>query len=144
MDTKNLTDLNPATLAALAKLAAQAAKAGREGLEEGKHKVDAIVTLSLDAEVSVGKDHFAEAVQKAKPWSLVHLLLTELNKLRAAAGLTGMDLDMLVQMAEKVDDEIADKAKKAADEAMRALKEPTKSPRKGSVSVKGEVKVPVA
>ena len=104
MDTKNLTDLNPATLAALAKTSADAAKATRSELEPGDYIVDTIVTLVLGAEVKVLEDQTGVSTpQKAKPWGIIHLLLTELNKLREAAGLAGIDLAKVVAMAEAVD-----------------------------------------
>ncbi len=142
MDTRNLTDLAPATLAALAKTSADAAKESRDDLEPGEHVVSTIITLVLDAEVKVAVDHEAITPQKAKPWSLVHYLTVELNKVREAAGLAGVDLAKIVAMAEKVDKKLADKAQKEADEAMKALKAPTKSPRKGGVKVKGNAKLP--
>jgi len=143
MDTKNLTDLNPATLAALAKTAADAAKATRSDLEPGDYIVDTILTLVLGAEVKVLEDQEGVSTpQKAKPWGIIHLLLTELNKLREAAGLAGIDLTKVVAMAEAVDKKVAAKAQKEADAAMKALKEPTKSDRKGAVKVKGEATLP--
>lgn len=143
MDTKNLTDLDPATLAALAKTAAKAAKAARDSLEPGEYEVDTIVTLVLDAKVKVSEDLTdVSTPQKAKPWEIVHYLTVELNKLRAAAGMTGMDLAKVVAMAEKVDKELADKAQKEADLAMQALKEPTRQNRRGAVNVKGDAKLP--
>jgi len=143
MDTKNLTDLNPATLAALAKTAADAAKATRSELAPGDYVVDTILTLVLGAEVKVLEDQEGVSTpQKAKPWGIIHLLLTELNKLREAAGLAGIDLAKVVAMAEAVNKDVATKAQKEADEAMQALKEPTKSDRKGAVKVKGDAKLP--
>ena len=143
MDTKNLTDLAPATLAALAKTAADAAKATRSELEVGDHVVDTILTLVLGAKVKVLEDQEGVSTpQKAKPWGIIHLLLTELNKLREAAGLAGIDLAKVVAMAEAVDKKVASNAQKEANKAMAALKEPTKSARKGAVTVKGQAAVP--
>ena len=45
-------------------------------------------------------------------------------------------------MAEAVDKTVAAKAQKEADKAMAALKEPTKSTRKGAVKIKGGAKLP--
>ena len=143
MDTKNLTDLDPATLAALAKTVEREAKKGRDALEPGEYVVDAIVTLVVGAEVKVLKDQEGVLTpQKAKPWGLIHVLLEEVNKLRVAAELAGLDLAKVVAMAEKVDKDIAKKAQDEADEAMAELKEPTRSNRKGGVSVKGSAKIP--
>lgn len=143
MDTKNLTDLNPATLAALAKTSADAAKATRDSLEPGEYSVDAILTLVLGAEVKVLADQSNVLTpQKAKPWGLVHVLLEELNTMREAAGMAGIDIAKVVEMAEKADKELVKKAQEAADEAMAAMKEPTRSARKGAVKIKGDAKVP--
>jgi phage anti-repressor protein len=143
MDTRNLTDLDPATLAALAKTAADAAKATREELPVGVHTVDTILTLVLGAEVKVLEDQEGVLTpQKAKPWGLVHVLLEEVNKMRNAAGLAGIDIAKVVAMAEKADKSLVKKAQEDADKAMAELKEPTRSSRKGAVKVKGDAKLP--
>lgn len=143
MDTKNLTDLDPATLAALAKTTADAAKETRPGLEPGEYLVDTVLTLVLGAEVKVLADQENVLTpQKAKPWGLVHVLLEEVNKMREAAGLAGIDMAKVVAMAEKADKDLVKKAQKEADKAMCALKEPTRSKRKGAVKVKGDAKLP--
>jgi hypothetical protein len=143
MDTKNLTDLSPATLAALAKTTADAAKATRENLEPGDYLVDTILTLVLGAEVKVLEDQEGVLTpQKAKPWGLVYVLLAEVNKMREAAGLAGIDMAKVVAMAEKADKDLVKKAQEEADTAMAELKEPTRSKRKGAVKVKGDAKLP--
>lgn len=143
MDTKNLTDLDPATLAALAKTTAEAAKETRPALEPGEYLVDTILTLVLGAEVKVLADQEGVLTpQKAKPWGLVHVLLEEVNKMREAAGLAGIDMAKVVAMAEKADKDLVKKAKEEADSAMAELKEPTRSKRKGAVKVKGDAKLP--
>jgi len=143
MDTKNLTDLDPATLAALAKTTTEAAKETRPALEPGEYLVDTILTLVLGAEVKVLADQEDVLTpQKAKPWGLVYVLLQEVNQMREAAGLAGIDLTKVVAMAEKADKDLVKKAKKEADEAMAAMKEPTRSKRKGAVKVKGDAKLP--
>jgi hypothetical protein len=145
MDTKNLTNLSPATLAALAKATADAAKATRENLEPGDYLVDTILTLVLGAEVTVLADQEGVLTpQKAKPWGIAFVLLVEVNKMREAAGLAGIDMAKVVVMAEKADKGLVKKAQEEADSAMAGLKEPTRSPRKGAVKVKvkGDVKIP--
>lgn len=143
MDTKNLTDLDPATLAALANLAGKAAKANRSELIPGKYSVEKIVTLMVDGTVTVSEDETGVVTpQKAKPWSLITVLMQEINTMRKAAGMTGMDLAKVVKMAEKVDPKIAKKAEKEANAEIAKIKAGTKSDRKGKVNVKGEVKVP--
>lgn len=143
MDTKNLTDLDPATLAALASLAGKAAKANRASLEPGKYAVEKIVTLMVGANVTVSEDeHGVVTPQKAKPWTLVALLMQELNKHREAAGEMGLDLATLVEKAEKIDPDLAKKAEKEANAEIAKIKAATISDRKGKVNVKGEVKLP--
>lgn len=138
MATTTLTEMDPATLAALAKMVADAAKVTRDALEVGSHKVDTTVTLSIGAEVKVLEDQEGVLTpQKAKPWNLVHVLLEEVNTMRAAAGLAGIDLAKVVEMAEAVDEKIVQKAQDLADAAMAKIKEPTRSSRKGAVKVKG-------
>lgn len=138
MATTTLTEMDPATLAALAKMVADAAKVTRDALEVGSHKVDTTVTLSIGAEVKVLEDQEGVLTpQKAKPWNLVHVLLEEVNTMRAAAGLAGIDLAKVVEMAEAVDEKIVQKSQDLADAAMAKLKEPTRSSRKGAVKVKG-------
>lgn len=143
MDTKNLTELSPPVLAALAKTAAEAAKTTRENLEPGEYSVDTILTLVLGAEVKVSEDLDSVLTpQKAKPWGLVHVLLSEVNTMREAAGLVGIDMEKVVAMAEAADKDLVKKAQKEADKAMSALKEPTRSSRKGAVRVTGEALLP--
>jgi hypothetical protein len=56
MDIRNITDLNPATLAAIAKLAADAAKMTRGDLDPGTYALDPVVTLCLTGDVVVSAD----------------------------------------------------------------------------------------
>jgi len=143
MDTKNLTDLDAPTLAALASLAGRAAKANRANLEAGKYTVEQIVTLKVGAKVTVSEDeHDVVTPQKAKPWTLVALLMQELNTTREAAGEMGIDLATLVEKAEKIDPELAKKAEKEANAEIAKIKAGTVSDRKGKVNVKGDVKLP--
>ena len=131
MDTKNLTSLDPATLAALANLAGKAAKASRSELSPGKYSVEKIVTLMVDGTVTVSEDETGVVTpQKAKPWSLITVLMQEINTMREAAGMTGMDLAKVVEMAEKVDPKIAQKAEKEANAEIAKIKAGTKSDRK--------------
>jgi len=141
--TKKLTDLDPATLAALASLSSKAAKSNRASLEPGKYSVEKIVTLMVGAHVTVSEDEIDVVTpQKAKPWTLVALLMQEMNKHREAAGEMGLDLATLVAKAEQIDPELAKKAEKEANAEIAKIKEGTKSDRKGKVNVKGEVKLP--
>jgi len=143
MKTTNLNSLPPATLAALAKLAADAAKGNRENLEVGVHEVEAVLTLAIEAEVKVLEDQKdVSTPQKARPWAIIHVLMTLVNTYRDAAGEAGLDLKALVEMAEKVDDKLAKKAQKKADAEMAALKEPTRQDRKGAVKIAGTIGMP--
>lgn len=145
MKTLDLTELNPAHLAALAKLASKGATKTRPELAPGKYDVDTLVTLHLKATVKVSEDELGVVTpQKAKPWALVHLLLEELNKMAEATESMGLNLKTLVEKAEQLDPDLAKDAQKRADAEMAELKEGTRSDRKGKVNVKGSAGVPVA
>lgn len=140
---KHLTDLDPAVLAAIAKLTEKAAEANRSNLLPGEYPVQRVVELELDCVVKVAEDQTnVSTPQKARPWNIVHVLRMEANRIAAAAGLAGIDLAKVVKMADEVDKDLADEARKAADAEMAALKEPTRQDRKGQVRVKGACGLP--
>lgn len=140
---KHLTDLDPATLAAIAKLTEKAAEKTRPDLLPGKYPVQSVIELQLDCVVSVAEGQVGVSTpQKARPWKLVHALIEEANRIATAAGVAGIDLAKIVKMADVVDKGLADKAQKAADAEMAALKEPTRQDRKGQVRVKGACGLP--
>lgn len=142
MNTENLAHLDPVTLTALAKTAAEAAKAVRPNLEPGEYRVQGTLKVTLGATVKVFEDQEGVLTpQKARPWALVQALLEEVNTLREAAGMAGLDLQKVVALAEAVDADLEKKAQKEANKAMAALKEPTRSTRKGQVRVKGDFEV---
>ena len=107
-------------------------KTARDGLEPGEYQVEFDARIS--GVVRVGQDYEARVPNKAKPWNIIATLLEENAKLAAAAGEVGIDLDKLVKMAETVDPEMAEKAKKQAEEKAAALKQATVSLCKGKVT----------
>ena len=134
----DLTTLNPATLAAAAKLLERAAAANRDNLLPGRYAVMSRLVLDVSGTVSVSEDEKGVSTpQKAKPWRVVHALLTEANRILSAANLAGIKLADVLALADKVDDTLADKARDEANEQMKALKEPTRQDRRGGVRVRG-------
>jgi hypothetical protein len=133
-------NLSAATVRALADLFKAAAGKRREelGLTAGSFAIDDVVTVRAHGVLTVAKSNPTALVpQSAKPWNIVHLLLSELNKERSALGKAGIDIDKVVELAEAVDPELAKKAKKAADDKVAAIKEPTRKHKWGGVSAKG-------
>jgi hypothetical protein len=142
--------LSPATLAALGKFLAKAAKDNREALEPGEHKVSETVTLALAATVKVGEDYEQRIVGKAKPWDVLVAALKEANeRIVTLAKLSGKDpaefeltLASAVKLAETVDADMVKAAQEDANKEVASLKEPTLTPCKGKVTIKGKVETP--
>lgn len=125
------------TIAVTKAVKTAAAKNARNHLAPGEYDVD--VTVRVSGTVRVGEDYQKTVPNKAKPWDLLVAALTEINRLRSAAGQTGIDLDKLVAAAEAVDSDAVKKAKARAQEAAAALKEATLVTAKGPVTTKLDV-----
>ena len=132
-----LTNLDAATLTLLAKSLGEAASEARADLQPGTYDVSQQVLLTVDGQVKVGEDYEQRFVNKAKPWNLVTVLLTELNTERSAAGKAGIDMSALVKMAEAVDPKLVKKAQEDAEAQAESLKAPTVKTAKGKVTTKG-------
>jgi hypothetical protein len=146
MDTRNLVDLDPATLAAIAKLVADAAKATRDDLAPGTYPVDAVVTLCLDGEVKVSAD-----TEKAPTCSIPLL-----PALALLAKRMGCQRDNALTILREVMIEAISLGKDATTELLQEtgvadieaqIKEEViaklpKTPVKGSVKVKGTAAIP--
>jgi hypothetical protein len=121
-------ELLAVTKAVTTKLASEA----REGVTPGEYN------LSFDAHIEgvirVGEDYEQRQVNKAKPWSLVYVLLQEVNTLRSAAGQAGLDLNKLVTMAEAVDETLVKQAQKDAESQAATIKAATVTTCKGKVT----------
>ena len=133
----NLTDLNAATVTLLAKALAAAAKTARGSLEPGEFTVDEQVLLQVSGSIKVGEDYDQRFVNKAKPWNIISVLLTELNTERSAAGKAGIDMSAVIAMAEAVDPKLAKQAQKDAETQAAGFKAPTMKTAKGKVTTKG-------
>ena len=137
--------LSAATVRVLADLFGKASDARREelGLQKGTFSLNELVTVHAHGTLTVGDANpNAKVPQVAKPWNIIHLLLTELNTERKALGKAGIDIEKIVEMAEAVDPKLATEAKKAADARVQALKDPHRRFKWGSVSSKkAEVEV---
>lgn len=120
------------TLAVQKAIATKIAKVARENVEPGEYDVS--FACQIDGTVRVGQDYQTTSPNKAKPWNIIVALMTELEKTRQAAGMTGMDLDKLVQMAESVDPAMAKDAENKAKEAAAAIKDATVTVAKGKVT----------
>lgn len=120
------------TLAIEKALSTKVAKAARENVEPGEYDVD--FTCHIQGTVRVGHDYQTTSPNKAKPWNIIVALMTELEQTRQAAGMTGLDLDKLVAMAEAVDPGMVKAAQAKAEEAAAALKDATVTVAKGKVT----------
>ena len=142
---QSLKDLPAPVLKTIAKLAADSMKGRRDELGQVKAEfaVDQTVVLHLKGTVTVSKSTpDAIQAQSAKPWSIVHTLLTELNREREAAGKVGIDIAKVVEMAEAADPNLVKQAKEAADAHVREIKEEVRDFKWGATSVKeGAVEV---
>ncbi|HIF08335.1 MAG TPA: hypothetical protein EYQ64_15775 [Gemmatimonadetes bacterium] len=145
MSTENaLSTLPVSTLKVLAKMTADAVKSRREDLGQTKatFEVDQTVVIRATGTVKVSKSTpDAIMAQSAKPWSIVHTLLSELNTERAAAGKVGIDIAKVVEMAESADPELVKAAKKAADAHVKAIKEEVRDFKWGGTTADAEIEV---
>jgi hypothetical protein len=141
---QSLKDLPAPLLKTIAKLATDAMKGRRDelGQVKGEFAVDQTVVLHAKGIVKVSKSTpDAIVAQSAKPWSIVHTLLTELNTEREAAGKVGIDIAKVVEMAESADPDLVKAAKEAADAHVREIKEEVRQFKWGSTSPKATVEV---
>jgi len=142
--SKALTSMNPAALHLLKKLVAAACTETREGLGQvkGSFAVDETVVIHARGTVTVAKSTpDAINAQRAVPWDVIAALLATANEQLAAAGVAGIDLKKVVEMATKIDPDLAKKAKDEADAHMAAIKEPTRDFKWGGVTPKGTCEV---
>ena len=141
---QSFKDLSAPLLKTIAKLAADALKGRREELGQTKAEfaVDQTVVLHAKGTVKVSKSTPDPIVaQSAKPWSIVHTLLTELNTEREAAGKVGIDIAKVVEMAEAADPNLVKAAKEAADAHVREIKEEVRQHKWGGTTADAEIEV---
>lgn len=146
MDTRDITDLTPATLAALAKLTTNAAKATRDDLEPGTYELDTVVTIALDGTVKVSAD-----TDKVPTCSIPLLpalaLMVKRMGIQREKALTVLR-EVMVEALEMSKDAREELLKQTgAAEAEKQLKEQVlaklpRQPVKGTVRVKGNVGIP--
>lgn len=138
-----LNNMNAATLHLLKKLIADACTDERReelGQSKGLFTVKETVTLNVEGEVRVDSSSpDAIIAQKAKPWDLFAVALEEANKQLAAAGVAGIDLKRIVELAENADSKLVKKAKAETKKAIAEVKEEVRGFRWGRVIVKGSV-----
>ena len=143
-NTTDLSSLPTPTLKALAKLASDLVADRREDLGQTKAEfgVNHTVTLNIKGTVKVAKSSpDAIIAQKAQPWNLLVAALEEANRQLAAAGKTGIDLERVVELAEKADPELVKQAKKKADAHLKTIKDEVRGFRWGGVRVEASCKV---
>jgi len=139
---ENLNNLPAPILHLLKKLVTDECKVRREdlGQTKGIFEVDETVVLTCKGTVKVSESS-AEAIiaQKAKPWALVAALLEEANRRLGAAGEVGIDLEKIVEMAEKVNPDLAKDAEKKAKAKLAAIKDEVRGFKWGGVRAEGEI-----
>lgn len=135
-----MKNIHPAKLAAIKKHVTKELKKRRGDLEPGKYTLSGSVSFDLDGTVTVGENYDQRVVGKAKPWAMVHVLMTELNAMKDAAGKCGIDLATVAVMADVVDKSLWENAQAKADAAVDAVKATTWTPCNGKVTYKGTVK----
>lgn len=135
-----MANLTASTTLALGKAIKDAAlKTAAADMEAGVYAVD--VNVRILGNLTVGESYEQKMVQKAKPWQLLTVALNEMNKQREAAGMTGLDMTKLIEMAETVDPKLVDKAEADAAEAIEKVKGSTTSKCNGKITTKLEVEV---
>jgi hypothetical protein len=141
---KPLANLSMPTLRILLSVVEDACEAEGRREELGQNKaefsVKETVTLAVDGTVKVSKSSpNAIIAQRAKPWDLFAVALTEANKQLAAAGVAGIDLKRVVELAEGADPELVKRAKDETKVALKEIKDEARGFRWGQVRVEGTV-----
>lgn len=95
------------------------------------------VSLDLHAEVEmvVGQDYESLIVSKAKPYSLLAAAIEEYNLLAAAVGRVGMNIEKLVEAAERIDPGLVEHAEAQTAAAVARIKGTTLTRCRGRVTV---------
>lgn len=106
-------------------------------LSPGKHSLRGPVTINIDGVLTVGEDYSQRIVAKAQPWGLVALLLNEVNALREAAGMVGINIEKVTAMADLIDKDLWGRTQSLCDATMAAFKAPTWTTCKGKTTWKG-------
>jgi len=116
-------------------------KRRRDELEPGTYEFNGESTrFFLEGKLTVGEDYQQRIVNKAKPWAITHVLMQEINVMRAAAGMTGIDMDSVVRVADTLDKDVWTNAKEQAEATAAAIKDTTWTTCKGKTTFKGNVK----
>lgn len=141
---KPLANLSMPTLRILKKVVEDACDAEGRREELGQNKaefgVKETITLVVDGSVKVSKSQSdAICAQKAEPWKLLTMALNEGNKQLKAAGVAGIDLKRIVELAEGADPELVKKAKDETKAALKEIKDEVRGFRWGQVRVSGTV-----
>jgi hypothetical protein len=110
------------------------------GQSKAEFSVKETVTLAVEGTVKVSSSQVdAICAQKAEPWKLLTMALNEGNKQLKAAGVAGIDLKRIVELAENADPELVKKAQAETKAALKEIKDEVRGFRWGRVSVKGSV-----
>lgn len=125
------------TLAVTKAIKTAAASSARDNLGPGEYDVD--FAVRIQGTIRIGEDYETTVPNAAKPWNIVVAALTEINRLRNAAGEVGIDLDKLVAAAETMDPTAVKEAKTQAEAAAASLKEATRTTAKGKVTTNLQV-----
>ena len=118
------TELSGAQLLALSKAVnSNKAKEASSNLSVGEHSVD--FTVRVQGTLTRGKDYEQQIVAKADPWTLLAAALSHLN---------GVTVNSLVKESLTADPALVKSVKESANDALGAIKAPTKTPCNGKVT----------
>ena len=141
---KPLANLSMPTLRILKSIVEDACEAeGRReelGQSKAEFSVSETVTLAVAGTVKVSRSQSdAICAQKAAPWQLLAVAVDLANKQLAAAGVAGIDLKRVVELAEDADPELVKRAKAETKAALKEIKDEVRGFRWGAVRVEGTV-----
>lgn len=146
MDTRDIKDLTPSTLAALAKLTSDAAKETRDSLAPGEYAVDQVVTLYLDGTVKVSADTDRVPTSSIPLLPALALLAKRMGVQRPAvlAILREVMTEALTMGKDAATELIAEYGLKEVEEQIKqeVLAQLPRVPVKGTVKVKGKAALP--
>lgn len=133
--------VDPEETLLLAHLLANKAKVARKDVLPGEYEIDTKFTVHVVGTCKVGENYEQRIVAKARPWAIVSVLLEEMNEKLIAAGLTGIDLDMVVTRAAELDKALEKKAQERADLIAASLKAETTTLCNGKTTFSGDVTI---
>lgn len=143
MQTTDISQISPTTIAMLANIVSKAAKSSRNALPTGTHEIEEILTLQLTGSVTVGEDSTRAPTCSIPLLPVCALLLKRMGCQRdAAMELLREVMTAALEMGEDARTQLlAETGVAEAEESLQkdVIAKLKRSPVKGQVTVKGDI-----